>query len=72
VIAAQLYEALMNKFGADSAYMREVAAWLINTLHRGGELQEWDERIKVATGKSVEPGAFLRKLRIEHTNILKQ
>ncbi len=72
IISAQLYEALMNKFGADSAYMPEVAAWLINSLHRGGELQEWDERIKVATGKSVEPGAFLRKLRIEHTNILKQ
>jgi hypothetical protein len=70
IISAQLYEALMNKFGSDTTYMPKAAGWIINSLHRGGEMREWDERIKSATGKSVEPGALLRKLRIEHTNTL--
>jgi hypothetical protein len=65
-----LYEALMNKFGSDSASTPEAAAWMINSLHRNGELHEWDDRIRAATGKTAEPGAFLRKLHLENTNIL--
>lgn len=72
LISAQLYEALMNKFGSDSSYSPEIAAWMINTLYRSGELLEWDDRIKLATGKSVEPGAYLRKLHIEHSYLLEQ
>jgi hypothetical protein len=72
LISAQLYEALLNKFGSDSTFKPETAAWLINSINRNGELLEWDDRIRSATGKSVEPGAFLRKLRLEHTNLLQQ
>jgi len=72
LISAQIYEALMNKFGPDSSHSREIGAWMINTLNRSGEMLEWDDRIRSATGKSIEPGAYLRKLRIEHSILLEQ
>jgi hypothetical protein len=70
MIAAQLDEARMSKFGSDKPTNPQIARWLIGTLYKSGETLEWYERIRNATGKSVEPGAFLRKLGIEQMNLL--
>ena len=72
IISAQLYEGIVNKFGSENRKSTEIAPWLIKTLHHKGELRQWQERIKIATGKSPESGALLRKLKIEQTNIITQ
>ncbi len=68
--ATQLQEALSNKFGDEKVSDPNVAAWMIEHLYAGGETQEWTERIRNATGKSLETGAYLRKLGIETTHMI--
>jgi hypothetical protein len=70
MIAAQLDEARMSKFGKDNPTNPQIAKWLVNNLYKPGETLEWFERIRNATGKSVEPGPYLRKLGIEQMNLL--
>ena len=70
MIAAQLHEARISKFGNEKTPSPKIASWLIDFLYRSGETLEWLERIRNATGKSVEPGAYLRKLGIEQMNLL--
>jgi hypothetical protein len=70
MIAAQLDEARMSKFGNDRPTNSQIAKWLVGTLYKSGETLEWYDRIRNATGKSVEPGAYLRKLGIEQMNLL--
>ena len=68
--ATQLQEALTNKFGEEKISNPSVAAWMIDHLYVGGETLEWTERIRNATGKGLETGAYLRKLGIETTHII--
>ncbi|MBI5021513.1 MAG: M2 family metallopeptidase [Ignavibacteriales bacterium] len=70
LIAAQLEEALFNKFGSREHTDSLVAAWMIDRLFLSGEKIEWQERMRNATGKSVEPGPYLRKIGIEHSTLL--
>lgn len=65
MMATQLQEALTDKFGSSKISDPAVAKWMIRYLYSGGETDEWTERIRNATGKALEPGAFLRKLGIE-------
>lgn len=65
MIATQLHEALSDKFGRRKSVDSTVAPWMINHLYASGESLEWTERIRNATGKSLETGAFLRKLRVD-------
>ena len=64
MIATQLQEALTNRFGEEKISNPMVSQWLIDHLYASGELSEWTERIREATGKSLETGAYLRKLGI--------
>ena len=68
--ATQLQEALTNKFGDEKISDPEVAPWMIEHLYAGGETIEWTERIRNATGKNLETGAYLRKLGIETAPII--
>lgn len=68
--ATQLQEALGNRFGDDKISDSAVAPWMIEHLYAGGETLEWSERIRNATGKGLETGAYLRKLGIETTHII--
>jgi hypothetical protein len=43
---------------------------MIKNLYEGGESLEWTERIRNATGKLLEPGAYLRKLGIDDSHPL--
>jgi hypothetical protein len=70
MIATQLQEAMSNKFGEEKIKNPAVAAWMIQNLYGSGETEEWTDRIRNATGKSLETGAYLRKLGIETTHIL--
>ena len=70
MIATQLQEALSDKFGDEKISDPGVAQWMIEHLYAGGETQEWTERIRNATGKSLETGAYLRKLGIELTRLI--
>ncbi|MBI4810732.1 MAG: hypothetical protein HY800_04695 [Ignavibacteriales bacterium] len=70
MIAAQLHEALASKFGDEKISNPEISQWLTDNLYLTGETTEWYERIRNATGKSLEPGALLRKLGIEHMMLL--
>ncbi|MDI6766117.1 MAG: hypothetical protein QME52_04765 [Bacteroidota bacterium] len=70
MIAAQLNEALTSKFGYEKISNPKIAAWMIEYLYTPGETIEWWERLRNATGKLLEPGAYLRKLGIEQTTII--
>jgi peptidyl-dipeptidase A len=65
MIATQLQEALSDKFGHNKFSDPGVSAWMVQHLYRDGETVEWTERIRRATGKSLETGAYLRKLSID-------
>jgi peptidyl-dipeptidase A len=65
MIATQLQEALTNKFGRNKFSDTSVADWMIQHLYRDGETEEWTDRVRHATGKSLETGAYLRKLAID-------
>lgn len=62
MIATQLQEALNARFGEEKLTNPGVATWIIENLYAEGELREWSERIRNATGKTLEPGAYLRKM----------
>ncbi len=64
MIATQLQEALSDKFGRGKLTDTTVAPWMIEHLYRDGETVEWADRVRHATGKSLETGALLRKLSI--------
>lgn len=70
MIATQLQEALTNKFGNEKLKNKNVAPWIIQFLYASGETEEWTDRIRQATGKSLEPGAFLRKLGVESMRLI--
>ncbi len=70
MIVAQFHEALTSKFGNDKISNPKIAAWMIEYIYSPGETIEWWERLRNATGKSLEPGAYLRKLGIEHAGII--
>lgn len=65
MISTQLQEALSNKFGRNKFTDSSVAEWMVQHLYRDGETVEWGERVRRATGKSLETGAYLRKLAID-------
>ncbi|MBI4547175.1 MAG: hypothetical protein HY707_04290 [Ignavibacteriae bacterium] len=70
MIATQLQEALTNKFDDEKISTPNVASWMIKHLYASGEIEEWDERIRNATGKSLDTGPYLRKLGIESSPFL--
>jgi len=70
MIATQLHEALTSKFGNERISNPKVALWMIEHLYKIGETLEWHDRIRNSTGKSVEPGAYLRQLGIEQTDLI--
>jgi peptidyl-dipeptidase A len=70
MIATQLQEALGDKFGAEKISDSTVSAWMIEHLYAAGERKEWTERIREATGKSLETGALLRKLGVETSRLI--
>ncbi|HYQ87127.1 MAG TPA: hypothetical protein VES59_07795 [Bacteroidota bacterium] len=65
MIATQLQEALSSKFGDQKCHNRRLAEWITAHLYESGETEEWMERIRDATGKSLESGAYLRKMGLE-------
>lgn len=64
MIATQLQEALSNRFGEGKMSTPEVSSWIIEHLYADGETIEWTERVREATGKSLETGPYLRKMGI--------
>lgn len=64
MISTQVFEVLVSKFGADRISNPDVSQWIISHLYEKGETEEWPDRIRNATGKSLETGAYLRKLKI--------
>jgi len=64
MIATLLQEALTNRFREEKLSNPDVAQWLIDHLYASGESEEWTERIREATGKALETGAYLRKMGI--------
>ncbi len=70
MISAQLHEALASKFGNEKISNPDVSKWMIEYLYMPAESIEWYERIRNATGKYLEPGAYLRKLNVEQTTFI--
>lgn len=64
MMATQLQEALSDRFGGAKITNAEVSAWMVDYLYATGELTEWTDRIREATGKALETGAYLRKMGI--------
>ena len=65
MISTQLQEALTNRYGSGKLSDTLVARWMVEHLYADGETREWTERIRHATGKSLETGPLLRKLSID-------
>jgi peptidyl-dipeptidase A len=65
MISTQLQEALTNRYGAGKFSDTLVARWMIDHLYADGETREWADRVRHATGKSLETGPYLRKLSID-------
>jgi len=70
MIATQLQEALSSKFGDGKISNPAVAPWMIEHLYFAGETMEWNDRIRNATGKQLEPGAYLRKLGLDISHLI--
>lgn len=70
MIATQLQEALTDQFGEKKISDSTVAEWMIRYLYRTGEVDEWTKRIRDASGKSLETGAYLRKLGVETMQLI--
>lgn len=70
MIGTQLQEAMTNIFGDEKISDRRVAEWMKTELYGDGETREWTERIRNASGKNLEPGAYLRKLGIEVSHLI--
>jgi peptidyl-dipeptidase A len=70
MIATQLQEALSDKFGGEKTSGAAVAPWMVEHLYASGETMEWNDRIRNATGKQLEPGAYLRKLGLELSHLI--
>lgn len=64
MIASQLYEVIVNKFGEKRIDNPDVSSWITSSLYANGEMEEWYIRIKNASGKSLETGAYLRRLNV--------
>jgi peptidyl-dipeptidase A len=64
MIAAQVFEVVVSKFGEERLTNPDVSKWITSHLYTNGEVEEWQDRIINATGKSLETGAYLRKLKI--------
>ncbi len=64
LIATQVFEVLVNKFGANRISDSNVSKWIISHFYEKGETEDWPKRIRGASGKSLETGAYLRKLKI--------
>lgn len=62
MIATQIHEAMENKFGNNYTTNPNISSWLIESFYTQGEILEWNEKIRNATGKGLETGAYLRKL----------
>jgi peptidyl-dipeptidase A len=62
MIATQVHEALTDKFGGTIISDAAISRWLIDNFYTQGESVEWTEKIREATGKGLETGAYLRKL----------
>ncbi len=65
MIATQLQEAMSNEFGEKKLTSPKVSSWMKTHLYSTGEETEWTDRIRDASGKGLETGAYLRKLGIE-------
>ena len=63
MIATQIHEAMESKFGDDYILNPNIANWLIKNFYEQGEEISWEEKLREATGKNLETGAFLRKLK---------
>ncbi len=70
MIATQLQEAMSHKFGEEKLHSKKIAVWMKRHLYATGETEEWMERIRDASGKGLEPGAYLRKLGIEISQLI--
>jgi peptidyl-dipeptidase A len=70
MIATQLQEALTDQFGEEKISDSTVAEWMRDYLYKTGELEEWTKRIRNASGKSLETGAYLRKLGVETMQLI--
>ena len=64
MIASQVHQALVARFGDSRVENAEVGSWLIENLYAMGESVDWAERIRRATGRPLDPEAYLAKLTV--------
>ncbi len=60
IIAWQVHDALRKKFGKDYPFRTETGAFLKTKLYRDGEYYNWREKLKNATGRTLDVEGFLK------------
>ena len=62
VIAAQVHEAITEQFGEEASSNAAVAEFLRERFYAAGNALSWWERLRLGTGRELEPWGFLRRL----------
>lgn len=59
IIAWQIHQDLLTRFGKNYIYNQEIAGYLKENYWQNGELYNWQERLVKATGKELDVRSFL-------------
>ncbi len=64
IISWQIHRDMEKRFGADYIFKKEVRDYLIKYFYQDGELHDWQERLKMATGSKLDVEGYLKYLGI--------
>lgn len=65
IISTQIHSTLMEKFGEDYVFNKEVGTFIIKYFYKDGEYFPWQERLKQATGRELDIVEYLNYYNIE-------
>lgn len=65
IIAKQIHSTLLEEFGPEYAFNKNVGNYLIKNFYSNGEYYDWNERLQKGTGKALDIDAYLKDYNIQ-------
>lgn len=65
MVATQAHTTLLEKFGNDYAFNKEVGNYLVSNFYSSGEYFNWNQRLTNGTGKPIDVNAYLHYYKIK-------